>query len=263
MDKTSSLEGLRLTALKSKGYTAEQIAALAEAVEELLVPLQEHAESGHAPATAEENIIVSIKRNGVAVPPTDKIVNIIVPVKMSELENDGSFVTEQQVDEKVEGAGYLRHLVVEELPDPADAAERTIYYVRVNNSEAGNQYKEYQLINGALELVGGNDANLDGYATEESVAKADDALINSIFNTLEASEEKYVGTGNLATFWGLVKSLLTAHDESINDLVARVELLELVLTSDVTGNSYYVTFDSLDGVSVTGVWNTQDGRIEF
>ena len=47
-------------------------------------------------------------------------------------------------------------------------------------------------------------------------------------------------------------------------LLARVKLLELILSADVTGNPYYVTFNTLTDVVVSaGIWNESDGRIEF
>lgn len=46
--------------------------------------------------------------------------------------------------------------------------------------------------------------------------------------------------------------------------LARVKLLELILSADVTGNPYYVTFNTLTDVVVSsGIWNEADGRIEF
>ena len=42
----------------------------------------------------------------------------------------------------------------------------------------------------------------------------------------------------------------------------RVVLLMNRLFDDITANSFNITFTSLDGVSVTGIWNTQSSRIE-
>lgn len=267
----SSLNALRLASLRSKGYTAEQIALLAETLQEILNDIntsmetcEAHVESAHAPYTAEENVIVSIKKNGTAVAPVNKIVDLAVPTKVSELSNDSGFITEEVVDEKVNGAGHLTLLVVETIPTAAEAKANTLYFVRQNNAEAGNQYKEYMLISGAVELVGSNDADLSAYVTQDYVAKADDALITEIFNTLTASDEKYIGTANLAKFWELIKPLIASNDSAINDLSARVELLELcVMNGEIEGNPFYVTFESLDGVTVSGVWNADNNRIDF
>lgn len=89
-------------------------------------------------------------------------------------------------------------------------------------------------------------------------------LLQKIYNNMTASSEKYLGSGNLLLFWTLLKSLLNGHESSINDLLARVKLLELILSADVTGNPYYVTFNTLTDVVVSsGIWNESDGRIEF
>lgn len=150
------------------------------------------------------------------------------------------------------------------LPAPSEANADTIYFLRKNNSEAGKQYRAYKLIHGIFEIVGSAEVDLTSYATRESVAKADDGLIKGIYNNMTASSEKYLGSGNLLLFWTLLKSLLNGHESSINDLLARVKLLELILSADVTGNPYYVTFNTLTDVVVSsGIWNKSDGRIEF
>ncbi len=93
--------------------------------------------------------------------------------------------------------------VKQTLPSPQEAKPNTIYYVLQNNAGAGNQYIEYILINGALEAIGYGNADLSGYVTEDYVAKADDALMEDIFNQLSPIQEKYLGTGNLVAFLGL------------------------------------------------------------
>lgn len=190
--------------------------------------------------------------------------NIEVPTKTSALENDSGYATADEVQEKVNGAGHLKAVPVDALPAPSEANADTIYFLRKNNSEAGKQYRAYKLIHGIFEIVGSAEVDLTGYATQESVTKADDDLIKGIYNNMTASSEKYLGSGNLLLFWTLLKSLLNGHESSINDLLARVKLLELILSADVTGNPYYVTFNTLTDVVVSsGIWNETDGRIEF
>ena len=268
-DKLNTLEALRLASLKAKGYTAEQIAELSSAMEDIIKDIndslktcEDHVQSAHAPANAEENVIVSIQRNGQAIPPDNKVVNIVVPTKTSALENDSGYATTEDVVEKVNGAGHLKAVPVDALPAPSEANADTIYFLRKNNSEAGKQYRAY--IHGIFEIVGSAEVDLTSYATRESVAKADDDLIKGIYDNMTASSEKYLGSGNLLLFWTLLKSLLNGHESSINDLLARVKLLELILSADVTGNPYYVTFNTLTDVVVSsGIWNKSDGRIEF
>ena len=49
----------------------------------------------------------------------------------------------------------------------------------------------------------------------------------------------------------------------MTDLDARLSLLELMFNTEVTGNPFTVTFETLDSVTVEGVWNTESKRIEF
>lgn len=53
----------------------------------------EHSQSPHAPITAQENVIETVKVNGAAVTPNSKEVDITVPTKTSELINDAGFIT--------------------------------------------------------------------------------------------------------------------------------------------------------------------------
>ena len=166
-DKLNTLEALRLASLKAKGYTAEQIAALSSAMEDIIKDIndslktcEDHVQSAHAPANAEENVIVSIQRNGQAIPPDNKVVNIEVPTKTSALENDSGYATADEVQEKVNGAGHLKAVPVDALPAPSEANADTIYFLRKNNSEAGKQYRAYKLIHGIFEIVGPHQGHL-------------------------------------------------------------------------------------------------------
>lgn len=46
-------------------------------------------------------------------------------------------------------------------------------------------------------------------------------------------------------------------------LDSRLTLLELMYNTDVSGNPFSATFESLTGLTVTGVWNKAQNRIEF
>lgn len=169
-----------------------------------------------------------------------------------------------EVQEKVNGAGHLKAVPVDALPAPSEANADTIYFLRKNNSEAGKQYRAYKLIHGIFEIVGSAEVDLTGYVQQKTVEKADDSIIKSIYSSMISPAEKYLGSGNLLLFWTMLKELLNGHESNINDLLARVKLLELILSADVTGNPYYVTFNTLTDVVVSsGIWNEADGRIEF
>ena len=40
-------------------------------------------------------------------------------------------------------------------------------------------------------------------------------------------------------------------------------LMELMFRTQVKGNPFTVTFESLEGLDVAGVWNAAQGRVEF
>lgn len=52
-----------------------------------------HANSTHAPSNAQANVIETVKVNGTALTPDSKAVDITVPTKLSDLENDSEFLT--------------------------------------------------------------------------------------------------------------------------------------------------------------------------
>lgn len=49
----------------------------------------------------------------------------------------------------------------------------------------------------------------------------------------------------------------------ISNLDSRLSLLELMYNTDIDGNQFSVTFESLDGTAVAGVWDQAYARIEF
>ena len=51
-----------------------------------------HSQAAHAPVNAEANILEGVKVNGVALTVTDKVVDVAVPTKVSQLTNDSEFV---------------------------------------------------------------------------------------------------------------------------------------------------------------------------
>lgn len=56
-----------------------------------------------------------------------------------------------------------------------------------------------------------------------------------------------------------------AHPYILHQLVdrtARIKMLEDFLYNDITGNPHSITFVTLDGLVVTGVWNEAQARLE-
>lgn len=85
--------------------------------------------------------------------------------------------------------------------------------------------------------------------------------------------EQYCTITMLLKFLEEAQKLIDKHDNdanahfSIQNLVtsmnARLSLLELLLNTNVDGNPFKVTFESLDGVHVEGVWNAGRERVDF
>ena len=58
----------------------------------------------------------------------------------------------------------------------------------------------------------------------------------------------------------------TAHGDiraSVAAMNASIKAIELKFGTNVTKNPFSATFSSLDGLTVTGVWNADQARVEF
>lgn len=92
------------------------------------------------------------------------------------------------------------------------------------------------------------------------------------FMTAENVSE-YCITVVLPQFLDEARKLIREHNEDpashphilagMADFNARLSLIELQYGTDVNGNPFIVTFENLDDVTVAGVWNEPNQRIEF
>ena len=88
-----------------------------------------------------------------------------------------------------------------------------------------------------------------------------------------ADVAQYCTVVMLPQFLAEAQKLINAHNgdveahpflQNLNAAMdARLSLLELMYNTDVSGNPFTVTFESLTGLTVSGVWNTTQKRIEF
>ena len=84
--------------------------------------------------------------------------------------------------------------------------------------------------------------------------------------------EQYCSVTMLPVFLKEAQKFVNKHDEdneahhsiqnSVSEVKARLALLELLFNTSV-GNPFTVTFETLDGVVVDGIWNTEFKRIDF
>ena len=77
-----------------------------------------HADSAHAPSTAQANVIETVKVNGTALEVSDKAVNVTVPTKVSELTNDSGYII---IDDKKSSdtTTYSSSKIVSEITNEA------------------------------------------------------------------------------------------------------------------------------------------------
>lgn len=71
---------------------------------------------------------------------------------------------------------------------------------------------------------------------------------------------------NISTAVDAHNSADTAHGDiraSVAAMNASIKAIELKFGTNVTKNPFSATFGSLDGLTVTGVWNAEQARVEF
>lgn len=126
----------------------------------------DHSQTAHAPANAEKNTVVSIKKNGTAITPdANRAVDISVPVKTSELANDSGFITEHPDvsvgDERTTsqslswGSSFAAYVSVG-VDKYGHATSRVKNnYKLPDNPVPSNVAKSYKAVNHALTVSGG------------------------------------------------------------------------------------------------------------
>lgn len=118
-----------------------------------------------------------------------------------------------------------------------------------------------------------------GKAPDEDVVRTDQIGIPGGIATLDAdgklseSQRPTVDAYTKAQTDQKISSAVDAHNSAENahgDIRARVaamnasiKAIELKFGTNVTKNPFSATFGSLDGLTVTGVWNAEQARVEF
>lgn len=80
--------------------------------------------------------------------------------------------TDSAIATAVANADHLKREIVEELPDPGEADENTIYMVGTGTGSESSAYEEYMLVNGAFEKIGSSAVDLTDYAKKSEVSTA-------------------------------------------------------------------------------------------
>ena len=102
-----------------------------------------------------------------------------IPVNVSDLNNDSGFQTAEQVAAAVAAADHLTRKKVDSVASinpTAAGAEKFIYMVPKDDSDADDLYDEYMVLDGKVEHVGNTRVDLSGYvkAQEGKVLSSND-----------------------------------------------------------------------------------------
>lgn len=118
-----------------------------------------------------------------------------------------------------------------------------------------------------------------GKAPDEDVVRTDQIGVPGGIATLDADGKlsesqrptvdaytKAQTDQNISTAVDAHNSADTAHGDiraSVAAMRGSINAIELKFGTNVTKNPFSATFGSLDGLTVTGVWNAEQARVEF
>ena len=131
------------------------------------------------------NVIEEIKVNGVKQAVTDKVVNILMATKVSELENDANYQSGTEVAASIQAAiaatGHAHFEKVDAVPSVDDAEENVLYLVMNGKT---NHYDIYAKVSGEVVLIDDTTVDLSAYSTTEQV----NALISAAVEALKIGD---------------------------------------------------------------------------
>lgn len=172
-------------------------------------------------SSAEVNVIETVKVNGIDQTVNSKAVNITVPTKVSQLNNDSGFQTAEQVSQAVSsavgGVVSFEYQVVDELPGTGVPG---MIYLMANSGSGKNVYDEYIWVSNKFEQLGTKNIDLSGYAKKTEIpTKTSDLTNDSGFLTSIPSEyvtdTELSGKGYQTSTQ--VKSLINSNVVAITD----------------------------------------------
>lgn len=176
MSKHTTLEQLKMLAQRSKSEIDKvdsRVTALSSRVDDI------------ATVGGEPNVITEVKVNGASQLIVSKAVDITVPTKTSELNNDAKYQTEEEVAAAVAAADHLKRKIVtgtDDIDPAADDADQFIYMVPKADSDEDDLYDEYMVLNGKVEHVGNTKVDLTGYVKDEDIVFAADSEVTSMLD---------------------------------------------------------------------------------
>lgn len=144
----------------------------------------EHSQSPHAPSNAQENVIEKISVNSKIQPISSKQVDITVPTKVSELQNDSNYLQDKDLPTKVSqlqnDAGYI--------------TDET----KFNSSAASSiTSKDINNWNNKVDKVSGKDLSTNDYTTEEknklsNIEEKAQKNVQSDWSTTDTTKDSFI-----------------------------------------------------------------------
>lgn len=218
-EKLTKLEALKALAQRVKqetDATKESVTALSERVDEIVS------------AGGEPNVIETVKVNGVAQGVSDKAVDITVPTKISDLNNDSQFQTNAQVAQAIKTAiaatGHASFEKVDAVPGAEEAEDNVLYLVMNSKTK---HYDIYAKVENEVVLLDDTTVDLTNY-----VEKVEGKGLSTNDYTNE-DKEKLAGLNNYthpaytAQASGLYKVTV--------DATGHVSAVAAVTKADITG----------------------------
>lgn len=216
----------KLADLKALGTKQKEVAdALAERIDTL------------EGVGSQANVIETIKVNGTAQAIKDKAVDITVPTKTSQLENDKKFQTDTEVSSAIQTAisksGHASYQKVSAVP-AVDAAQENILYLVMNTTT--KHYDIYAKIKGdgdtyTMEQLDDTTVDLSGYVEKEDGKGLSDENFTAAYKDkldgIAAGANKYVHPTHTAAASGLYKTTVDAEGHVTNTIP--------VTKDDITG----------------------------
>lgn len=217
-EKLTKLEALQELAQQSeqKYATKESVSALSGRVDTL--------ES----AGGQPNVIETVKVNGVAQEVSEKAVDITVPTKVSELNNDSAFQTNSEVAQAIQTAiaktGHASFKKVDAVPE-AESAEDNVMYLVMNSKT--KHYDIYAKVENEVVLLDDTTVDLTNYVEKEEGK----GLSTNDYTTED--KEKLAGLNNY-THPSYTQQASDLYKVTV-DATGHVSAVEAVTKEDITG----------------------------
>lgn len=182
----------KLTRIAHLKTLAEKVKESDDALNAQIEALDERID-GVVAEGGEPNKLESITVNGAAQEINEKNINIVVPTKNSDLDNDANYQSEEQVKAAIATAiaesGHAVYEKADAIPNAATAKENVLYLVM---NEKTKHYDIYAKVGEEVVLLDDTTVDLSDYATLEELNKIGGTVYTDNKTNLEASDSSVI-----------------------------------------------------------------------